>query len=170
MQTEDGTPNLVRRSRQAILAACLGLFIAFALLAPAPAAALPPRPPRPTVTPRPTSPTPPAKPSPRRTLIVLVFTAPEMPPAGWQALWTGIQWQDAIGAWHDVDGWQGALDEIARGVGKKTWVVAEGHLGSGPFRWLVYARQGDDVVAASQPFYLPSAAGDIYEVRVATGK
>lgn len=157
-------PDHSRSPAWLILAICLALLIVPAALWPAPAAALPPRPPRPTATPTPPAPTPSAD----RTLIVLVFVSPAaMPPATWQALWTGVQWQDAFGDWHDVAGWQGRLDEAAAGVGKKAWAVADGHLGQGPFRWLIYARQGGDVVAASAPFYLPSAAGDIFEVRVA---
>lgn len=146
-----------------IAAGCLGLMALLSALAPAPAAAMPPRPPRPTAPPTtPPSPTP----TPQRTLIVLVYTLrPEALPAAWQTLWTGVQWQDRLGAWHDVEGWQGTLDEEVRGIGKKTWVVADGHLGQGPFRWQIYARRGGDVIAASRPFYLPSAAGDVYEVR-----
>ncbi len=126
---------------------------------------MPPRPPRATPTPAPS-----AAPSFERTLIVLVLTLrPDLMPDGWRRLWTGVQWQDAFGAWHDVDGWQGALDEEYRGVGKKAWFVADGHLGGGPYRWLIYARPGGEIVAASAPFYLPSAAGDIYEVPVVIG-
>ena len=25
-------------------------------------------------------------------------------------LWAVVQWQDAVGDWHDVEGWRGALD------------------------------------------------------------
>lgn len=151
--------------RQAILVICLALLIIPAVLAPAPADAMPPRPPRATATP-----TPPTAPSLERTLIVLKLSLwPELAPDGWQTLWTGIQWQDAFGAWHDIAGWQGALDEAFRGVGEKTWAVAHGHLGSGPYRWLVYARPGGEIVAASAPFYLPSAAGDIREIPVVIG-
>ncbi len=165
MQTGDQARNLPQRCWQAILVICLALLIGAAALAPAPADAMPPRPPRATATPI----TPPA-PSPGRTLIVLVLTLPVgQSPADWQALWAGVQWQDAFGAWHDVTGWQGALDEAFRGIGKKTWAVADGHLGSGPYRWLVYARPAGEVVAASAPFYLPSATGDIYEVPVVIG-
>jgi hypothetical protein len=96
----------------------------------------------------------------------MLVLALETSPSTWPALWTGVQWQDAAGAWHDVEGWQGALDEAYRGVGKKTWAVADGHLGGGPYRWLIYARPDGDVVMTSRPFYLPSAAGDVYEVNV----
>jgi hypothetical protein len=151
------------RSRRAwpIIACGLSLLLALAVLHPPPAAAMPPRPPRPTAPPATVTPS-------QRTLIVLLFALPPATlPDGWRALWTGIQWQDGAGAWHDVEGWQGALDEVARGVGKKTWAVADGHLGGGPYRWLIYARPDGDVVMTSRPFYLPSAAGDIYEIELA---
>ena len=90
----------------------------------------------------------------------------ETPPAIWSQLWTVVQWQDAAGAWHDVTGWRGALDEAAFGIGKKSWVVAEKDLGTGPFAWFVYAHPGGELAAASPPFYLPAQAGDIFESRV----
>jgi len=164
MRTADQSQLPARRRWLLAVAGCLGLLIIAAALTPAPAAALPPRPPRPTATPTAT----PAAPAAGRTLLVLALTLqPAASPTAWQTLWTGVQWQDAQGDWHDVEGWQGALDEAARGVGKKTWVVADGHLGSGPYRWLVYARPGGEIIAISRPFHLPAAAGDIYEVKVA---
>jgi len=98
---------------------------------------------------------------------VLSLSLPaETPPAIWSQLWTVVQWQDAAGAWHDVTGWRGALDEAAFGIGKKSWVVAEKDLGTGPFAWFVYAHPGGELAAASPPFYLPAQAGDIFESRV----
>jgi hypothetical protein len=133
---------------------CLGVVLA--LLTPMPAAAMPPRPPRST--------SPPVAASPERTLIVLSLTLPvETPPQVWQELWTAVQWQDATGAWHDVESWRGALDEMAFGIGKKTWVVEDKDLRTGPFVWLVYSRPGGDLVAVSFPFYLPSTSGDVLE-------
>ena len=39
-------------------------------------------------------------------------------------LWTEVQWQDAQGSWHTVEGWRGQLDSISNKVGLKTWWVA----------------------------------------------
>lgn len=166
MRTESQPPIFSRRPGPIMVVGCLALLVALAALSATPAAAVPPRPTMPPPTALPTC-QPRVTPRPGRTLIVLLYALPpELLPPGWQTLWTGVQWQDGLGAWHDVEGWRGHLDEEVRGVGKKTWVVADGHLGHGPFRWLVYARQGGEVVAVSRSFYLPSAAGDIYEVRV----
>jgi hypothetical protein len=113
----------------------LSLAIILAVLMPASAAAMPPRPPRPT--PRP------AASFQSRTLIVLSLNLPaETPETVWQQVCTVVQWQDAGGAWHDVAGWRGLLDEVVLGIGKKTWVVADKDLGTGPFAWRVYARPG----------------------------
>jgi hypothetical protein len=81
--------------------------------------------------------------------------------AHWQDLWTVVQWQDAWGDWHTVEGWQGELDGVAiddAGVvsGHKTWWVAEKDFGTGPFRWMVSQGKGGPLLAASQPFDLPS--------------
>ena len=76
-------------------------------------------------------------------------------------LWTAVQWQDDKGAWRDVEGWQGALDEVVTDadgtvVGHKTWWVSKGDLGKGPFRWQVYRTQGGRLLATSSTFDLPS--------------
>jgi hypothetical protein len=84
-------------------------------------------------------------------------------PAAW---WTEIQWQDAWGEWHDVEGWQAPFDQIREGVGIKRWAVFPRDLRTGPFRWLAFQRAGGEVVAISQPFNLPQFQGDA--VRVAT--
>lgn len=153
------TGTLPRHLWRIVAIGSLSLAVILALLAPMPAAAMPPRPPRPT--------SPPAAASPDRTLIVLSLSLPaEATPATWQELWTVVQWQDAMGEWHDVEGWRGTLDEVALGIGKKCWVVDDKDLGDGPFVWLVYARPGGALVAASFPFYLPSTPGDIFESRV----
>jgi hypothetical protein len=65
-------------------------------------------------------------------------------------VWTIIQWQDARGQWHDVDGWQGALNGDSQ-----VWWVAPADLGKGPFRWQVYQSRGDKLLAESKPFSLP---------------
>ena len=70
-------------------------------------------------------------------------------------LWTVVQWQDALGGWHDVEGWRGTLDEISNGVGKKKWWVARPNFDTGPFRWVIYQNQGGKLLAASKVFQLP---------------
>lgn len=72
-----------------------------------------------------------------------------------QTAWTVVQWQDQAGAWHDVLGWQGTLDEMTAGQGQKTWWVYHSDLGKGPFRWLVYQKQGGRLLVTSAPFTLP---------------
>lgn len=73
------------------------------------------------------------------------------------ALWTEVQWQDALGGWHTVDGWRGGLDSISSGVGLKTWWVAPTDFSKGPFRWQVYRGKGDSLLATSTTFNLPTA-------------
>lgn len=75
-------------------------------------------------------------------------------------LWTRIQWQDAFGDWHDVEGWQGSLNSDERGL----WYVGPEHLGVGPFRWLVYERPDGQLLAASLPFNLPAQNGEVLQV------
>ena len=36
--------------------------------------------------------------------------------------WTIVQWQDSAGGWHDIEGWQGTLDESDQ----KMWWLAAG--------------------------------------------
>lgn len=75
-------------------------------------------------------------------------------------LWTVVQWQDALGGWHDVEGWQGALDKGDR----KTWWVDKTDLGKGPFRWAV--TQSGELLATSELFYLPDSVGQTVKVSV----
>ena len=77
-------------------------------------------------------------------------------------LWTRMQWQDAEGGWHNIEGWQGSFNEEQR----VSWWVGEEHLGEGPFRWLVYESQAGDLLAVSQPFSLPSRGGEVLHVEV----
>jgi len=84
----------------------------------------------------------------------------------WQDLWTLVQWQDDKGAWYDVEGWQGTLDEVQDGAGRKTWWVAKSDKGKGPFRWRVYRGQGGWLLATSEPFYLPGLNGGTVTVEV----
>jgi hypothetical protein len=100
-------------------------------------------------------------PPPRPTLAP---TAPAAPPAvgairleaaGAPATaWTVVQWQDALGGWHDVQGWQGDLDEGQ----EKVWWVLEKDFGTGPFRWVVMARKGGAAWKTSEAFTLPDGS------------
>jgi hypothetical protein len=130
---------------------------------------LPPRPPTPTPTTRP-----PKKPGTGARasekagawIELRCRRTDESPPLDWPELWTAVQWQDAGGRWHDVEGWRGTLDEVADGVGKKVWWVAEKDFGTGPFRWTVRPGYGGDLLAASVSFQLPRAAGETIRVEV----
>ncbi len=84
----------------------------------------------------------------------------------WQDLWTVVQWQDVQGDWHDVDGWQGGLDEISESTGQKTWWFSKTLAGQGPFRWLVYRNPGGKLLAESESFYLPSYANEARRIKV----
>ena len=128
-------------------------------------AQLPPRPTaQPTVQPT-TQPEPLSEPVPSGGSIELRVQFPSTWPwdvSHWQDLWTVVQWQDEWGYWHDVEGWQGTLDDVADGeggavVGEKVWWVAESDLGKGPFRWRVY--QGWRLLAQSGTFDLPDSNG-----------
>lgn len=84
--------------------------------------------------------------------------------AHWQTLWTIVQWQDAHGDWHDVEGWQGTLEEVrvdgdGAVTGYKRWWVAQDDLGTGPFRWVVYQGADGPQLVASEPFDLPGRTG-----------
>ena len=90
----------------------------------------------------------------------------DSPSLSWPELWTAVQWQDTGGRWHDVEGWRGTLDVVTNGVGSKVWWVAESDLGTGPFRWIVRQAYGGDLLAGSESFHLPGAAGEIMRVEV----
>jgi len=78
-------------------------------------------------------------------------------PAG---LWTVVQWQDGLGGWHDVEGWQGTLVD-----GWQIWWVARRDFGTGPFRWIVYQDPTKGaLLAVSQSFNLPTSDGDLVRV------
>jgi hypothetical protein len=134
-------------------------------------APLPPRPPRPTSTPEPTSQSVPQT-VPLGALIVLYVQFPEKGlEFHWQELWTVVQWQDEFGYWHDVEGWQGTLDEIVdsedRDVkGRKMWWLASDLFGERPFRWMVYRFQGGELVAKGESFHLPDHAGEIVRIKI----
>ena len=128
----------------AAVSACL-MAAATLLANPAPASGLPPRPPSIT-------PTSAAKPmvAPSGAHIEL-RVSPVRP-----GLFTVVQWQNDIGQWFTVEGWQGDLDDI--GNQTKTWWVAPCDGAKGPFRWVVYDRRGGQTVGVSQPFTLPAGS------------
>ena len=72
-----------------------------------------------------------------------------------------IQWQDSVGDWQDVDGWQGTLNNNYR-----RWWVAAKDFGTGPFRWLVTRGPGGEVLGTSEPFNLPAGANQVILVQV----
>ncbi len=80
----------------------------------------------------------------------------------WQKLWTVVQWQDGLGEWHDVEGWQSTLEAD----GTKTWWLGRSDFSEEPFRWLVYQHRAGLLLAASEPFYLPTMAGETVIVNV----
>ena len=157
--------------------AFIGVILAAAVLLPLSAYAAPlPLPPLPT----PPPPTPVAA-APARFTGGFIELHAQFPQAWqwnrshWQELWTVVQWQDGKGgAWRDVEGWQGSLDEIVIDeggtvVGHKTWWVAKDDLGRGPFRWLVYRSQGATLFATSGPFDLPARTGETATIEMSLG-
>lgn len=72
-----------------------------------------------------------------------------------------VQWQDGLGGWNLVEGWQTQLP-----TGQHTWAVLPTHFGQGPFRWVVYDRPGGKVIATSARFTLPGQTGQIISLTV----
>lgn len=95
-------------------------------------------PPRPDVTPI-------AEDSPSGTIIL------EVSPLR-TGLWSVVQWQDAGGGWHDVEGWRGAVEN-----GRTIWWVEKPHWGTGPFRWVVSEGVNGAIVGTSTSFHLPQS-------------
>lgn len=78
-------------------------------------------------------------------------------PAG---AWVSVQWQDLLGSWHDVEGWQAELDMADdSNLAFKQWAVYSQDYGRGPFRWVIYTEQDGAVWATSPRFYLPDGDG-----------
>jgi len=120
------------------------------------------------------TPTPPAQPAPQSApagaqIQLRAQFSQDWPATGipWQELWTVVQWQDEWGYWRDVAGWQGTLDEVQDGEGKKTWWLDQGLLGKGPFRWVIYRSQGATLFATSDPFDLPVRTGATATIEMA---
>jgi hypothetical protein len=125
-------------------------------------------PPRPSVTPRPTptaTPTATNIPSPATktpleskpqvaTLLLRVHPAQD-------GLWSVVQWQDASGNWHDVEGWRGTVVN-----GKTIWWVEQKDFDKGPYRWVVYQGNSNAPIATSQPFQLPDLPQAWLEISV----
>lgn len=153
--------NLIRAALVAVIGILL-LIVSLPSLSLAASSALPTRPTRlPTATPTATPQAPaPVKPQVGAYIELLVHFA-QAP----TEVWTIVQWQDYHGAWHDVDGWQGTLDE----GNHKLWWVADKDLGTGPFRWVIYQDQAGPPLAASEPFYLPNVSGMRVQVDVTLG-
>jgi hypothetical protein len=89
----------------------------------------------------------------------------------WQQVVTAVEWRDGAYSWHQVEGWQGAPDQVhitqqLTVVALKTWWVAEDDLGTGPFRWTVRLAEGGDVLGTTEPFTLPMATGGMEIVEV----
>ena len=140
-----------RGVKLSLLVICFGLITALAVsIVRAAPAALPPRP-EPTKSPS----------TSIGAYIQLQLTTNQL------MLWTVVQWQDALGGWHDVEGWRGTLDSIDNGIGYKTWWVASSDFGKGPFRWAVYPSPDARLLATSAPFNLPGAAKEKIVVEVA---
>lgn len=115
------------------------------------AAGLPPRP-EPTATPQPKSVT--------GGKIILQTSGL---PIGSEGVWTAVQWQDPYtGKWHLVEGWQGTLEWD----GSQTWWVGSADLGTGPFRWVIYAEKEGDELVISDSFNLPKKPGQTVLVTV----
>jgi hypothetical protein len=158
-----------------VLSLAIGVVLSLLPTPVVPAQEPTPTSPPPTWTPGPAPPkTPTRKPGPAGGFIKLCV---QLTPSalwdtvGWQDLWTVVEWQDARGAWHDVEGWQGGLDEVVTGedgevVGHKTWWVVKSDLGTGPFRWVIYRSRQGTRLATSQPFDLPDTKGRTVRVEV----
>lgn len=77
--------------------------------------------------------------------------------------WAVVQWQDATGNWHDVEGWQGSV----KGEGTGPFWVAAKDFGTGPFRWAILTEPGGSVLKGSAPFDLPHQAHARLEIVMA---
>jgi hypothetical protein len=81
-------------------------------------------------------------------------------------IWTVVQWQDAWGAWHDVEGWRGALDDFLNGVAVKSWWVYNADLGKGPFRWQICHDECNKPLGVSASFNLPDDPNQVLIVEM----
>lgn len=98
-----------------------------------------------------------ARPEPDESLGAYIELHVVSAPAG---AWAVVQWQDSVGNWHNVDGWQNAL-----ATGKNIrWWVAPKDFGRGPFRWAVTESPGECLLAVSSPFTLPDEANEMLQI------
>ena len=153
--------NRINNVRHLLALAVIGLLL-IGLAQPA----LADLPPRPTPTPVPKAPAAPSAPDNWIELHVRFPSTWPWSTLPWDQVWTVVQWQDARGNWHTVEGWQGTLDELVKFDGVKTWWVYRSDWGKGPFRWLVYERRGGRLLAQSTAFKLPSAQDQKIKVEV----
>ncbi len=146
------------------------LFPAFAHADDPPPRPTPDLPPRPGMPPRPLPQPSPAPPAPfEGGLIELrvnfdpTWSWTEHP---WSEMDTLVQWQDALGGWHDIPTWRGGLDEVVGYEGRKSWWLDRSHFGQGPFRWVFYLHKGDAPFKFSTEFFMPTADGEIVRTRM----
>ncbi len=157
-------------ARPVITATIVCILLTAVLLPPAAQAAPPALPPRPT----PPSPTSQSRLYTAGFIELRFRTTPEeiWRVGHWQELWTAVQWQDILGKWHNVEGWQGTFDEFNHDEdsnmceGNKVWWVVQANFGKGPFRWVVYQSQGGKPLAQSESFYLSDSTGKALSVEV----
>lgn len=79
--------------------------------------------------------------------------------------WTVVEWQNQQGAWFEVEGWRGHLDE--NGATSKTWWVYPANFGQGPFRWLLYSAEDGRQLAVSDSFELPTRNRQLLTIELA---
>ena len=75
------------------------------------------------------------------------------------SIWITVQWQDPLGQWHTVDGWQGGASSVdAFGGLFQQWDIGPELFGRGPFRWALYNFQGGSLIGVSPNFNMPATA------------
>lgn len=124
----------MNESHKSLIAVLTCVLICVVLVSPVDAKL----PPRPDVTPT-------AEDSPAGT-IILEVSPPRID------LWSVVQWQDAGGGWHNVEGWMGIVEK-----GKTIWWVDRPHWGTGPFRWVVSEGANGVILGTSASFNLPQS-------------
>lgn len=80
--------------------------------------------------------------------------------------WTLVQWQDAAGRWHNVDGWRGypTWDEQNQKWVVEWWIARE-NFSEGPFRWIGTADETQQRrLFTTATFILPEQTGQIVYV------
>ncbi len=75
--------------------------------------------------------------------------------------YTVVQWKDPSGGWHNVEGWQHAVDASQQ----VRWAVYPRDFGDGPFRWAVYTRAWGTLLGVTPDFQLPCCAGATLSMR-----